>query len=139
MRPAYAQAFIFEHMVVLKRLGYFLVGLSIGIVFLTVFLKNKSEETGTEFCYMPNCRVLKDIRNKPFTFSVEVEKLIRERQLDTLDIKSFLEDATVDFGQSDTKSSPCKTYVIEGELKGTSALMKFKNCSKKVILESIEN
>lgn len=126
-------------MVILKRLGYFLVGLSIGIVFLTVFLKNKSEETGTEFCYMPNCRVLKDIKSKPFTFSGEVADLIRTDQIDTLDIKSFLDDATVDFGQSDTKSSPCKTYIIEGKLKGTSSLLKFKNCREKVILESIKN
>ena len=32
----------------LKRLGYFLVGLSLGLIFLAFFLRKKTDETGAE-------------------------------------------------------------------------------------------
>lgn len=124
-------------MAFLKRLGFYLVGLSIGIVFLTLFLKKKTEETGTEFCYFPNCRTLKDIRSKPISYSDEINRLLEEKKLDTLDIAYFLREGEVDFGKSDTKSKPCKTYYIEGLLKDKEALMKVRNCTEKVLLEEV--
>ncbi len=54
-------------MAFLKRLGYYMVGLAIGIVILTFLLKKKTTETGTSFCYFPNCRVLKELRSKPLS------------------------------------------------------------------------
>lgn len=124
-------------MAFLKRLGFYLVGLSIGIVFLTVFLKKKTEETGTEFCYFPNCRTLKDLRSKPISYSDEIKGLMEEKKLDTLDIAYFLRKGEVDFGKSDTKSKPCKTYFIEGLVKDKEALMKVINCTEKVRLEEV--
>jgi hypothetical protein len=60
----------------LKRLGYYLIGLSLGLVFLAFLLKKKTSETGSEFCYFPNCRVLKDLRSKPLAFSGNIEELL---------------------------------------------------------------
>ncbi|MFS4415064.1 DUF4258 domain-containing protein [Maribacter sp. 2307ULW6-5] len=121
----------------LKRLGYFLFGLSLGIVFLAFFLKKKADESGVYFCYLPNCRTLKDIRSKPFYYSEEVREMLVSKQLDTLEIKGFLRDGDVDFGASDTKSRPCKTYVIEGMIKGDPAVMQVENCPKKATLKSL--
>ncbi len=112
----------------LRRLGWYLVGLSIGIIFLIFFLKKKSDETGTEFCYFPNCRVLKDMRSKPLVFGEELEPKYR----DTVLIQSFLQDGDIDFGESDTKAEPCKIYVIEKDEKEVL----FENCSDKVIVIS---
>lgn len=119
----------------LKRLGFYLVGLSIGIVFLTFFLKKKSEETGTEFCYFPNCRTLKDIRSKPVSYSDDISAMFAENKLDTLDIKRILTDGEVDFGRSDTKSVACKTYFVVGTLNEKQTTLKVKNCQQRVILE----
>ncbi len=124
-------------MAFLKRLGFFLVGLSIGIVFLSVFLKKKSEETGVEFCYFPNCRTLKDIRSKPMSYSENISKMLADKQLDTLDITTFLKDGEVDFGRSDTKSVPCKTYFIDGFVKDNEAVLKVTNCLEEVLIEEI--
>ncbi|MDO6516869.1 DUF4258 domain-containing protein [Zobellia uliginosa] len=121
----------------LKRLGFYLVGLSIGIVFLTFFLKKKSEETGTEFCYFPNCRTLKDIRSKPMSYSEEVNRLFSEKKIDTLDILNVLRNGDVDFSNSETKTTPCKTYIIEGSIKEREAILKIRNCREKALLESI--
>jgi len=121
----------------LKRLGYYLVGLSIGIVFLTFFFKKKSEETGVSFCYLPNCRTLKDIRSKQMYYSNEAKKQIAELQLDSLDIKFVLTEGVVDFGNSDTKSTPCKMYLVNSEIKEKEISFTMKNCKDKVTLQEI--
>lgn len=124
-------------MAFLKRLGFFLFGLSIGLVFLTIFLKKKSQETGTEFCYFPNCRTLKDIRAKQISYSDAVGQLIQQQELDSTDINGFLYNGEVDFGKSETKTKPCKTYYIEGMVKDKAAILKVKNCSEKAVIESV--
>nr|WP_298998671.1 DUF4258 domain-containing protein [uncultured Allomuricauda sp.] len=116
----------------LKRLGWYLVGLSIGIIFLVFFFKKKSDETGTEFCYFPNCRVLKDMRSKPLVFGEGLE----EKYRDTVLIQSFLQDGDIDFGKSDTESKPCKTYLVEWKQTQEMIQLLFKNCPKEVIVTS---
>ena len=124
-------------MAFIKRLGFFLFGLSIGLVFLTIFLKKKSQETGTEFCYFPNCRTLKDIRAKQISYSDAIGQLIQQQELDSTDINGFLYNGEVDFGKSETKTKPCKTYYIEGVVKDKAAILKVKNCSEKAVIESV--
>ena len=63
-------------MAFLKRLGFYLIGFSIGLVFLFFFLKKKSDETGASFCYLPNCRVLKELRSKPLAYSKQIDQMI---------------------------------------------------------------
>ncbi len=118
----------------LKRLGWYLVGLSIGIVFLAFFFKKKSEETGTSFCYFPNCRVLKDIRSKPIAFSANEKDTVRFDALET-NIQSVLRDGSIDFGKSDTKSEPCKTYFITKD----DIELQLKNCPDRAIIEKVRD
>ncbi|HLT50887.1 MAG TPA: hypothetical protein VKZ93_02955 [Arenibacter sp.] len=124
-------------MAFLKRLGFYLVGLAIGIIFLSVFLKKKTEATGTEFCYFPNCRTLKDIRSKEISYSDAINLLIAEKKLDSTDIANFLNDGDVDFGKSDTKSVPCKTYFIEAPVRDRNATLKVTNCTDTSVLEDV--
>ncbi|WP_276166894.1 DUF4258 domain-containing protein [Zobellia alginiliquefaciens] len=121
----------------LKRLGFYLIGLSIGIIFLTFFFKKKSEETGVSFCYFPNCRTLKNIRSKPMSYSDDVSRLFSEKKIDTLDIINILRNGEVDFSNSETKTSPCKTYIIEGSIEDKEAVLKVRNCQEKALLESV--
>ena len=124
-------------MAFLKRLGFYLVGLSIGIIFLAIFFKKKSEETGVSFCYLPNCRTLKDIRSKPLSYSEEINQLILNKELDSMTINAFLFDGDVDFSNSDTKSKSCKTYLIEGEVNEKEAVLTVRNCASKALVEKI--
>lgn len=100
------------------------MGFSIGLLFLVFFLKKKSGEGGLDFCYMPNCRVLKDIRSKQFV--VDKGEKVDFGELDSL-LQQTLHDGNVDFKQSDTKTSPCKTYVIN-TVKANGISLKVKNC-----------
>ncbi|KPM33319.1 Hypothetical protein I595_222 [Croceitalea dokdonensis DOKDO 023] len=121
-------------MAFIKRLGWYLVGLSIGIIFLSIFLKKKSEETGTEFCYFPNCRVLKDIRSKSFSIEGAPDTLYTYEQLDSL-TKDILKNGEIDFKSSDTKTAPCKTYLIFSD--GKERSIRIKNCPEKAFLERL--
>ena len=124
-------------MAFLKRLGFYLIGLAVGIVFLTIFFKNKTEATGVEFCYFPNCRTLKDIRSKPLSYSDDVKELMDGNQLDSVKIAYFLREGNVDFKKSDTKSSPCKTYIIEVEFDEKPAVMTVQNCLDNALIEKV--
>jgi hypothetical protein len=118
----------------IKRLGYFLVGLSIGIVFLAFFLKKKSDQTGVSFCYFPNCRVLKDLRSKPIYYSDRISEMLQNKEIDTLTINHFFREGEVNFGESDTKSKPCKTYIIEDEIESKVITLKVKNCPERITI-----
>ncbi|MEN1785900.1 MAG: DUF4258 domain-containing protein [Bacteroidota bacterium] len=110
----------------LKRLGWYLVGFSIGLVFLGFIINKKSDGEGIEFCYFPNCRVLKDIRSKPIVVMQEDTK----DTLGFMDLKAPLQDVltngNIDFGKSDTKAKPCKTYWVS--LKSKNIMVNVRNC-----------
>lgn len=121
------------------RLAFYLFGLFIGIIFLYYFLTAKAESRGVTFCYLPNCRVLKDLRSKPFYYSAEASKVLQQPAIDTLDIKEILLNGSVDFSKSDTKAKGTKTYVVNGQTKTKqNIVLTLKNQTEKVVLESIE-
>ncbi|MGB5653153.1 MAG: DUF4258 domain-containing protein [Robiginitalea sp.] len=117
----------------LKRLGYFLVGLSIGLIFLAFFLRKKTDETGTEFCYFPNCIVLKELRSKPMRTDPALTVPI-----DTLLIQELLREGSVNFNASDTKASPCKLYRIEYETEGYEMNITLENCQEYTLLKAYD-
>lgn len=120
-------------MAFIKRLGWYLVGVSIGLVFLAFILKKKSGEEGIDFCYLPNCRVLKDIRSKMFSIAKSNDTISFEKLDD--EVKNILLNGTIDFGRSETKSKPCKTYFVESE--NGKIELQLKNCPEKVTIEEV--
>ncbi len=118
----------------LKRLGFYLTGLAIGLVFLAFILNRKK----AQFCYLPNCRVLKELRTKPLSYSETVSKQLAQKELDTTAIYSFFTDGEINFGASDTKAKPCKTYMIENELGGQDAVLMVQNCDSIVVATKLE-
>ncbi|MEM8509709.1 MAG: DUF4258 domain-containing protein [Bacteroidota bacterium] len=116
----------------LRRLGWYLVGLSMGILFLVFFVRKKAGEKGIEFCYFPNCRVLKDLRTKPITYAEGLENRFSQ---DSLLWHSFFTDGDVDFGQSDTKVTPCAFYQIAN---AQGRVLHLQNCAEEVLVLSVE-
>lgn len=122
-----------------QRLAYFMVGLTVGIVFLVYFLGAKAESRGVSFCYLPNCRVLKDLRSKPFYYSEEASKILSESWIDSVDIKNTLIYGDVDFSNSNIKVGNAKRYVVEGKTIQKQPLkLQLLNSESKVLLEKIE-
>ena len=89
-------------MAFLKRLFWYLIGLGIGSVFLWFIVDKKTDGQGVDFCYLPNCRVVKDLRSA---------NVIKGQ--DSLKIAKLLEDASIDFKRSEPRNEPCKQYLFE--------------------------
>ena len=74
------------------------------------------------------------MRSKPLVFGDELPEQYR----DTVLIKSFLQDGDIDFGNSDTKSEPCKTYYINHHLESATGILKTQNCPDKLVVLNME-
>ncbi|WP_438965418.1 DUF4258 domain-containing protein [Flavobacterium sp.] len=121
------------------RLAFYLLGLSIGIIFVYYFLTAKAEAKGVSFCYLPNCRVLKELRSKPLEVSEEVEAIFKEKWVTLEDIRTSMEYGDVDFSKSNIKVNNGKVYIIEGRnSKNEDISIEMINYSEKVVLNNIE-
>lgn len=104
-------------MKILKRLGYYLVGMAIGLVLLAVFVKGKKGEGGfwDDFAYTPNARVLKSLGNMPYTLSAKAKQHHLSREIDSATLSHFYKSGKVDFSKSDTRKSDClRDYTVTG-------------------------
>ena len=97
-----------------SRLAYYLFGFFIGGLFLK-FVLDYTGGKGMDFTYLPNARVLKNIRNKPFDYSDIATKKISEKMITIQDIKHVLTDGDVDFDSSKKPMMGGKLYVVNGE------------------------
>ncbi|MCG2611704.1 DUF4258 domain-containing protein [Flavobacterium sp. SM15] len=117
------------------RLAYYLFGLLLGGMFLVFFFQKKK----TEFCYMPNCRVLKDLRSKPLEISKEAQSKLNEKWVTMEDIKACLENGDVDFSKSNQPLDNGKLYIIEGKnTKNEDIIVEMVNKSERVMLKDIK-
>ena len=107
----------------LRRLGFYLGGFAIGLIILAFIWKKKD---APEFCYGPNCRVLKDIRSKEISNEASIK-------IDSLALQSILKKGNVLFSKSDTKSEPCRTYFIEKD----TLELKIKNCDSTAVIQKV--
>lgn len=117
----------------LKRFGWYLLGFSIGLIFLAVFLRKKTEGTGTEFCYLPNCRVLKALRTQPLELTPGLEQ-----DYDSLAVAYLFREGDVKFDESDPRAEPCGIYVVEGAYQDKALRLTLENCDSLTRLTAIE-
>jgi hypothetical protein len=116
------------------RLAYYLVGLVLGLFFISAVFSGKD----TRCNYFPNARVLNDLRNKPFNYSEKASQILSEKWVDTSDIKNTLKFGDVDFDNSNIEVGNGKIYVIEGKtLKNQEITLKVINYSDRAVLQDI--
>lgn len=121
------------------RLAYYLFGLFLGIAGVVYFLGEKANSKGVEFCYLPNCRVLQDLRKKPLHVSDEAQTTLNQDWINLDDIKASLQYGDVDFSKSNEVYKKGKKYVIEGRTSQNEEItITMINYSDKVILDKIE-
>jgi hypothetical protein len=111
------------------RFGFFFGGFSIGLVFLMFFLSGKK----TSCAYGPDARVLKNIQLKRIQYSELVQQQLNLNTIDTLTLMSIFKGADINFGESDTKSVPCKTYRVVGE----TYEMDVENCERIATIKTV--
>jgi hypothetical protein len=120
-----------------QRLAYYLLGLLIGGVFLK-FVLDYTGSKGLDFTYMPNARVLKNIRNKSFNYTDIATAKMLQKHIDATDIKAVLTNGDVDFSLSNKPMEGGKVYIIEGQTaKNITTTLQIINYENKAVLKDI--
>lgn len=121
------------------RLAFYLLGLTIGFYFVGEFLGAKAKAKGVEFCYFPNCRVIKDIRSKPFQTSASVDSIFSKNITNAKEIDEAISNGDVDFSKSNVSYKKGKKYIIDSYLPNNKKVkLIIINYSNKAILEEIK-
>lgn len=117
----------------IKRIGYYLVGVSIGSIAVAFIWKNKN----ASFDYGMDARTLKTIRIKERFFSEEATKVMQNSNIDTTKISTILNNADVDFKKGKPRQKPCAEYFItgKGDLKNISLYV--SRCDSTATIEKI--
>lgn len=120
------------------RMAFYLFGLMIGIIFVYFFMTKKAEASGVEFCYLPNCRALKDLRSKPLKIGNDANKKFDEKWVTLEDIKTSLEYGDIDFSKSNKPIENGKLYTVEGKTKDNQdIIIEMISYPDRVILKDI--
>ena len=117
----------------IKRLGFYMGGFSIGLVFLVFFLTGKRAQCN----WFPEDRVIADIGKKSIRLSPEVRELLKSKQLDTLSIQMILKYGDVDFSKSNTDTVPCNRYYINGRQEMEKTALVVTNCERYARVEKL--
>jgi hypothetical protein len=117
----------------IHRLGYYLGGLSVGLIFLAFFLNGKRASCD----YGPQARVLKNINSKPFVISNKAQTALEALDIDSVAFRSLIRKGRVNFSESQTHLDSCNIYIIEGEHNEKKISAEVKNCSKKALITKV--
>jgi hypothetical protein len=117
----------------IHRLGYYLGGFSIGLIFLAFFLIGKRT-----YCdYGPDARVLKNIGLKQLTYSEVSKEMLSTRQIDTTTIALILKHGDVNFSKSNTDLETCKIYVVYKTVEEKEIELTIENCETIATVKNI--
>ena len=108
----------------INRLGYYLGGLSIGLIFLAFFLNGKRVSCD----YGPEARVLKNISTKNHIYSKDIISALSNNEIDSTSLKDIIRNGNVNFTESKTKLDSCKVYIIEGKHLDKDVILSIENC-----------
>jgi hypothetical protein len=116
-----------------KRIFYYLVGLSLGSVGVYFFWQQKN----ASFDYGMDARTLKTIRIKKRLFSNNALEAMKQHRIDTTNITTILHLGDVDFGKGNPRQKPCADYYISGtkDLQNVSLLV--KRCDSTATIEKV--
>ena len=112
----------------LYRLGFYLMGFSIGLIFLMMVLKGKK----TSCNYGPDARVISNLSKKAWKKQNNTSSAF-----DSIAFKGFLDKANVDFGKSETQKDSCKIYFMNGYWREKPISITVENCKNTVEVFSI--
>ena len=110
------------------RLGYYLGGFSIGLIFLAFFLSGKK----TSCAYGPEARVLKNINLKPLIISDSERAILLDEGIDSMLLSQSLKTGNVIFNESDVSLDSCKHYCISKEIAEKEYYFYVENCDSLV-------
>lgn len=98
-------------MQLLKRFGYYAIGLGFGAIIVLFIWKGKD----VSFDYGMDARTLKTIRIKKRLFSDKAKQVMVSTVIDSATISTILNNGDVNFSKSKPRIKPCPEYFITGK------------------------
>lgn len=98
-------------MQLLKRFGYYAIGLGFGAIIVLFIWKGKD----VSFDYGMDARTLKTIRIKKRLFSDKAKQVMASTAIDSTTISTILNNGDVNFSKSKPRIKPCPEYFITGK------------------------
>ena len=117
----------------IKRIGYYLVGLSLGAIGVYFFWQKKK----ATFDYGMDARTLKTIRIRERIFSDEAKKSMQRYDIDTIKISTILYLGDVDFGKGKPRQTPCAEYYVTGKNELENVHLYVKRCDSTSTIEKV--
>ncbi|CAL2079832.1 DUF4258 domain-containing protein [Tenacibaculum dicentrarchi] len=98
-------------MQLLKRFGYYAIGLTFGSLVVFFIWKGKD----VSFDYGMDARTLKTIRVRERLFSAQAKQILATTSIDSATITTIFKNGDVNFGKSKPRLKPCPKYFITGK------------------------
>ncbi len=117
----------------IKRIGYFLVGVSISSIGVYFFWQKKN----ATFDYGMDSRTLKTIRIKKRIFSYDAKQVMLNSDIDSTKISTILYAGDVDFSRSKPRKKPCSEYYITGNKELKNVSLYISRCDSLATIEKI--
>ncbi|HPF97309.1 MAG: hypothetical protein KDD13_03400 [Mangrovimonas sp.] len=111
-------------MKLVQRLGYYLAGMSVGLIFLAFFLKGKNFSCD----YGPQARVKKALTTKAIHYNGQDSTLV----------KTILTTGRVNFSKSEAQKKPCGDYYVEALVNSETMAVLVSNCDSLVTVLKLE-
>ena len=105
----------------IKRLGYYLFGFTLGLIFLFYFFDLKK----TEFNYSPQSRVIKDLNKKQWFYQFPNDSI---QIIDSITKRNWIINGEINFKKSNTSLDTCKIYCLETFYNEKKTDIYIKNC-----------
>jgi hypothetical protein len=116
-----------------KRIFYYLVGLTLGSIAVYFFWQKKN----ASFDYGMDARTLKTIRIRERLYSDEAKASMQQHEIDAANISTILHLGDVDFTKSNQWKKPCPDYYVTGEVALKKVSLIIKRCDSSATIEKV--
>ncbi|MFA7448869.1 MAG: hypothetical protein WCY77_10560 [Weeksellaceae bacterium] len=118
-----------------KRLRFYLIGFSLGVVLVVFFFGPRSMQCS----YFPNSRALEEAKIYPMTYSDQATAMMEAEGIDSLFLyKRILSKSKVtNLGTDEVRTKPCRTYRASYREDKYYDIV-FEICDKKTVLTEIK-
>ncbi|MDO6812413.1 DUF4258 domain-containing protein [Tenacibaculum soleae] len=120
-------------MQLLKRFGYYAIGLGFGAIIVLFIWKGKD----VSFDYGMDARTLKTIRIKKRLFTDKAKQVMATTAIDSATISTILNNGDVNFSKSKPRIKPCPEYFITGKDSLNHIVLYITRCDSTATINTI--
>ncbi len=118
-----------------KRLRFYLIGVSIGVVLVLAFFGPRSMQCS----YFPNSRALEEAKIYPMSYSESTQQTINSENIDSIFLYNeiFKKSKIINFGTDEVRETPCRTYRAQYREEKKFDLV-FQICKKQTVITELK-